>query len=142
MSGEQDAPAERPRGIRFAPTLEGEDTPPPVATEVAVHGGADMLTLEFFHVGPTRIRRALEGRADPPALTIEDGIAVVRSEPVARVALRFMVAADLLVRLIETALDSAPDLQEAALDLARRVEDAGRRVQALAPAVPPGEHPR
>jgi hypothetical protein len=142
MADEPQSPERPALGIRFAPSLEREDAPPPVATQVAVHGGADLLTLEFFHVGDSRLRQALSGQEHPPVVTREDGVVVVRTEPVARVAVRFTVAAELLLRLVETALESVPELQETATDLGRRLEEIGQRFVALESHAPPKGPPR
>lgn len=111
MSDDAPEAGKPPHRIRFAPPLDREDVPPVIASEVVVRGGADEVTLEFYHVGPTKLRQAVDGIEAAPGVVRDGEVMVIRTEPIARVALRFTVATEMLMRVIETAIASADDIQ-------------------------------
>jgi hypothetical protein len=98
-----------PRYIAVLPPIPFEGRPPPVANHVEVAGSTDMVTLDFFFIADATWSRAL--RKSPSEGIERDGErAIIRAEPVARVALPITVAAEMLVSIFRRATDGVPEI--------------------------------
>jgi hypothetical protein len=134
-----------PQITRFAiaPPLATQDTPPGIATNVVVTGGADVLVIEFFHISSATLARAFEGdqHSLPPNIERRGGAVTVRSEPIARVAVPFTLGCELVARLIETVGAGVPDVQGALVDMGLRASAAMAAVQKIGNIAVPGAAP-
>jgi hypothetical protein len=103
-------------GVLLRPPAETADKPPPLASHVRVAGGVDVLTLEFFHVSFEKMTAALDGRSGH-GVEVQANLATIRSEPLARVAIPLNVGLDLLAQMLQTAMESVPELQQQIADV-------------------------
>lgn len=92
--------------------LESENTPPALSNYVSVSGATDALILEFFYTSQASRLRALRGEFGGVVEEGLDGEVVVRSEPVARVALPISAAVEMFLDAFRVAVEEAPDLKD------------------------------
>lgn len=111
--------------------------PPPLANEVTVAGGIDCVVVEMFYVPQGRYADALlAGTAVEPHR--DPRIGILRSPPVARCAISFTTAAELVAKLVEAAADGAGELKSFTPDIVDRINAALLQVSL---ASPPSETP-
>lgn len=106
---------------------------PPMINEVTVTGGIDCATVELFYL-PNGKWLDASMRGTDAETHYDRNVGVLRMPPVARFALPFSVAAELIAKLIETAADGVEDLKGDTPAILARINDASARIQrALAP---------
>lgn len=110
--------------VILKPPDEIDRTPPPMANDVRVLGGADAMTIHLYYVSPTRLTGAFEGKPLAPGVTIHQNMLIVESEPVARVALPVTVAARLAALIVKTIAEGAPSMLAKLADVGNMITEA------------------
>lgn len=122
----QDNPAAELKYLEIAPPPGQENRPPMVVSHVDVSGGADTLIITFYYVDQSTMRGAVSGE---PTTNVErrGDKAIIRSEPIARVALPVTVALQLFGSAVDTITDGIPELQEVIQELGTKFASALQR---------------
>jgi hypothetical protein len=119
--------------LEYAPPLGQEDRPPLLANNVQITGGSDALVLTFYHISPNTMMRVFGHQPISHGQSIERNgeTAIVRSEPIARIALPFTVALDMLAEMVGTAIQGVPDIQSSVENAVERLSEAMKQAEAL-----------
>lgn len=97
--------------ILVLPPKALEDVPPTLANEVRVIGGADSMTLHFYYVDPIRVELHVAGHSLSPSIERKNDVLMIRSEPLAKIALPTTVAMDMVLRVMKTLAEGAPQIE-------------------------------
>jgi hypothetical protein len=118
--GTNDAPA----FLDLVVPSESEDRAPITANFVNVYGEGDLFAMDFFYVHPGKVARIFEGAPLGEAGTRQGDTVLLKSDPVARVAIPLTTATELITELIQRIGTGVPHLRGV-------LEDFGVKLHAL-----------
>lgn len=121
-----------PSRLEYAPPEGHEDRPPFLANNVVVTGSADAVVLTFYHISPNTFSRVFDSKRPlGPHVERHGELAIIRSEPIARVALPFTVAADTILEILSTIVQGVPEIQASLGSVMTRVAEIAQHAEAL-----------
>lgn len=135
-------PQPQPSRLEYIPLTGQEDRPPQLTNTFVVTGGTDTLILTFYHISPNTLTRAFgDEEVKWPNVERHGDLVTIRSEPIARVALPFTVAVDMIAEMVESAIGGVPELQSSLASIVTRFAEAMKKAEALSnkPATGPAQ---
>jgi len=117
--------------LEYAPFKGQEDRPPQFANTVVVDGGTDAVVLNFYHISQNTLIRVFDTSSTWEHVQRDGERVTVRSEPIARIALPFGVALDVVTEVLTTIIEGIPDFQQAGSSFSERVLDVLKAAQSL-----------